>query len=198
MRKINRKAFYDSVRRNLFGGRLNVHQVRNMELILNEAERRQMLSTQLAYIFATVLHETAKTMQPIREYGRGRGYAYGKKLKMGDGPGKRIPYTSPDHLYYGRGHVQVTWFENYEELTRRNNKGWDFLNNPDLLLEEEPSIWAAFTGMLSGMFTGKRLDRYITVGKTNYLGARYVINGKDKRELIQKYAILFEKAITYI
>jgi putative chitinase len=69
---------------------------------------------QLAYVLATVYHETAHTMQPVREGGKGAGYDYGKKLKRGGGKGKRIPYTTPDQIYYGRGYIQVTWFENYD------------------------------------------------------------------------------------
>lgn len=141
----------------------------------------------LAYIMATVYHEVNKTMQPIAEYGKGKGKPYGNKFKYGGGPGKRVVYTTPDKLYYGRGHVQNTWYEIYEKLTNANKFGWDFLNDPDLLLTMKPSVWATFYGMTTGLYTGRKLAHYFDGKKEDPLNARKIINGTDKAELIALY-----------
>lgn len=197
---INRKHFYDTVRPSLFKGSMSQLQVQGMEAILNEWDKQALTDVRhLAYILATTYHETAHTMQPIAEYGKGKNYDYGKKLKMGGGPGKRIPYTTPDQIYYGRGHTQNTWFENYQALTKaakKAGKDWDFLNNPELLLQMEPSIWATFYGMNTGLYTGKKLSDYFNANVSDPLNARRIINGKDKADLIAGYYRLFLIALS--
>lgn len=70
---LNRKHFYDSVRESLFGGTLLQQQVAGMEAILREWEAQQLTDRRwLAYMLGTTYHETAKTMQPIEEYGKGK------------------------------------------------------------------------------------------------------------------------------
>lgn len=201
---IDRKYFFDKVRPSLFAGAMSHGQVYGMEAILREWEAQQLTDLRwLAYILATTYHETAKTMQPVAEYGKGKGHDYGKKLKMGGGPGKRIAYETPDKLFYGRGHTQNTWYENYQRLTKAaatHGKPWDFLNDPDLLLQMEPSIWATFFAMRVGLYTGKRLEDYfneLTVGATDYqwVNARKIINGLDFAEQIAGYAKVFFEAV---
>lgn len=196
---MNAKIFFDSIRHNVFGGKLLQSQVDGINAILSEWERQGWFDLRwLAYILATTYHETARTMEPIEEYGKGKNYDYGKKLKMGKGPGKRIPYTEPDKLYYGRGLVQVTWYENYERLTKaasKFDKGWDFLNNPELLLEMEPSIWATFYGMRTGLFTGRKLSEFFNDDKTDWVNARKIINGHDCADKIAGIAVKFYTAL---
>jgi hypothetical protein len=141
---------------------------------------------QLAYIFATAYHETAATMQPIAEFGKGRGRKYGKKVRFNG-----TPYKTPNHIYYGRGHTQNTWIDNYEMLTRVNTQGWDFVNNPDLLLHMEPSVWATIYCMRRGSYTGKKLDDYIKGTKEDYINARRIINVLDRAGLIANYTLTF-------
>lgn len=192
---IDRKHFYEIVRESLFEGALNQGQVDGMEAILKEWEAQQLTDLRwLGYILATAYHETARTMQPIEEFGKGKKYDYGKKLKMGGGPGKRIAYTTPDKLYYGRGHTQNTWYENYERLTKAaktHGKDWDFLNNPELLLQMEPSIWATYFAMQVGLYTGKKLKDYFNDKKEDWVNARRIINGTDKADLIAGYGKKF-------
>src|ERR1041385_6889458 len=102
--KLNRDYFFDTIRANLFKGKLTQSQVDGMESILLTGETEGLTDLRwLAYMLATCFHETARTMQPIEEYGKGKGYRYGKKIKRSG-----IPYTLPDKLYYGRGLVQLT------------------------------------------------------------------------------------------
>ena len=192
---IIRKTFYDSVRQSLFSGRLTKKQVDGMEAILDEWERRGLTDIRwLAYILATIYHETAGTMQPIEEYGKGKNRTYGYKVKYN---GQR--YVEPDHVYYGRGHTQNTWYENYDMLTReakKNGYSWDFLNNPELLLQMYPSIWATFYCMINGKYTGKKLPDYFNQTKDDPINARRIINGLDKAELIAGYYRLFLMAFS--
>ena len=77
---INRPKFYEKFRKAF--GKLNQKQVEGFEAIFNEWEFQKLKDARwLAYMLATVWHETAKTMQPIEEIGRGKGYKYGKMLK---------------------------------------------------------------------------------------------------------------------
>lgn len=174
---INKQTFFQNIRESLFAGKLTNGQVKGMEALIDMAG--EMIPAQLAYVLATAYHETDKTMQPIEEYGKGKNRTYGHKVKFS---GK--PYTTPDKLYYGRGHTQNTWYENYEKLTKANTHGWDFLNQPQLLLEMIPSAWATIHAMKTGLYTGKKLNDYINATKCDFIWARSIINGRRKGETL--------------
>lgn len=179
--KINRTNFFAKVRTAF--GKLNQKQVDGFNAILDEWERSTYKDIRwLAYMFATAWHETAHTMQPIEEYGRGKGRKYGSKIKNSG-----VTYSFPDKIYYGRGHVQLTWYENYQLMGRL--LGIDLLNKPELALEMNVSVKIMFEGMLRGAssfgdFTGKCLEMYFNEKTDDPIGARRVINGADKAELI--------------
>lgn len=175
---INRPETFANLKKNF--GALKQSQVDSLNLFFDEwdgVDKRH-----LAYILATVWHETAKTMHPIEEWGKGFGKAYGRVEKNGK-------------VYYGRGHVQITWLANYEKLTRVNSNDWDFVNHPELLLQSKPSIWATFYGMRTGLFTGKKLSDYFNSDKSDSKNARRIINGLDKTELIIGYYNKFYNSI---
>lgn len=140
----------------------------------------------IAYILATAWHETAQTMQPIEEYGKGKGHPYGSKIKQSG-----QTYETPDFIYYGRGYTQNTWYENYQMLSNQSTaklNGWDFLNHPELLLQERPSLWATIHCMYKGLYTGVGLPKYFNDTTTDYINARKIINGLDSAEKIAGYA----------
>lgn len=143
---------------------------------------------QASYILATIYHETAGTFLPIEEYGKGKGKPYGQYLDI-----DRSKYNNLNHLYYGRGFVQITWLSNY--VRARKEIGVDFVNKPELALDFDNAIKIANYGMVEGWFTGRTLDRYINAKITDYVGARYIINGNDKAIAIAGYAKSFELAI---
>ena len=174
---INRPATFALLKSNF--GILKQSQVDAFNLFFDEWDGKD--KRHLAYILATVWHETAKTMLPVEEIGKGKGKAY-SRLEKGIS-------------YYGRGHVQVTWLVNYQALTRANKKCWNFVHNPELLLQNEPSVWATFHGMRVGLFTSKRLSNYFNEEKTDPVNARRIINGIDKAELIAGYYYKFLKCI---
>lgn len=189
---IDRKRFYDTVRPLFTGRRMSKSQVDGMEAVLVAYEQKYSRIgiglKSLAYCFATDFHETAQTMQPIEEYGKGRGRDYGRKVKM-----NRQPYIKPDKLYYGRGLVQLTWYENYEKAGKLI--GVDLLNNPELACTMSVAVDVMFLGMEHGWFTGRRLSQYFDETKTNWQGARAIINGRDKAVLIAGYAQVFYNAL---
>lgn len=196
MQTIQRKYFFDNVRP-LFGGKLTDSQVEGLIAIVNEYERRKLDNTHwLAYILATVFHETDKTMQPIEEYGKGKGRAYSKQIRYN---GKQ--YSTPNHIFYGRGLTQNTWIDIYEKLTKaakRNGHDWDFVNNPELLLKMEPSVWVTFYAMIFGIYTGKSLADYFYGSVADWINARRIINGTDRAKDIAEIAITFYNAIQLI
>lgn len=191
---MNTQSFYDSIRHTLFGGKITSKQFQGIEAILAEYSRQCINDLRkLAYILATAYHETAKTMQPIEEYGKGAKYDYGKKLRM-----NRTAYTVPDKLYYGRGHVQLTWYDNYKAMGKILNL--PLLEQPELMLNMEVSIKVMFEGMMKaksnfGDFTGKCLEDYFTRDKTDPINARRIINGLDKAALIKTYYDRFYGAL---
>lgn len=177
---ITQKTFYDSIR-SLFG-KITEKQLEGMEAILAEWAKRGLTDLRwLAYIFATAYHETARTMQPIAEYGKGLGKKY------------HNPDPKTGKIYYGRGHVQLTWNTNYKKFADLLHI--DLYNNPELALQMDVSVQIMFEGMINGLFTGKELNDYFN-STTDWINARRIINGTDKAKTIADYAETFYKALT--
>ena len=184
-------------------GRLTESQVAEINFIVDAMDKDKSISySQGAYVLATTWWETAKTMLPISEYGKGKGRPYGTWYKNSKGQlysfkdgSKNTAYLYSDypHLYYGRGYVQLTWQYNYEKASKKI--GVDFLNNPDLVMQKEHAVHILIVGMKEGWFTGKRLDDYIYQSKKEYISARRIINGTDKAKLIADYAVVFERVL---
>jgi len=191
---MNLSVFYKKVRAEFFNGRLSQQQTDGMAAILQKWERSGFTDIRwLAYMLGTTYHETARTMYPIEEYGKGRGRRYGKKIKQS---GK--PYDEPDHIYYGRGYVQITWYENYERMGRI--LGIPLLEHPELALIPEHAADIMFEGMtksvsFKGDFTGHCLEQYFNDAKEDWVSARRIINGIDRAELIAGYSKRFYEII---
>jgi hypothetical protein len=156
---MDRAKFFASVRSPLFAGKMSDAQVRGIDAILDEAERRGTPLKHLAYMLATAFLETARTMQPIAEYGKGAGRKYGVKGKYGQVP-------------YGRGYVQLTWDSNYERADKELGLKGALLRNFNLAMRQDIAAKIMFEGMAAGWFTGKRLADYIVGDKADYVGAQ--------------------------
>ena len=180
--KIDRDYFYDYMRAVAYDGMISQEQVDGCNALLDEYEQRGWHREQwLAYLLATTLHETAFTMQPISEYGKGKGYSYGN------------PSPETGKVYYGRGYVQLTWDYNYQKAG--DKIGVELYWHPELALKHEHAAKVIFQGMEEGWFTGKRLGDYITKTTTDYYNARKIVNGLDKASTIEGYAKHFEEAL---
>lgn len=141
-----------------------------------------------AYMLATTRHETAFTYQPIEEYGKGAGREYGKMVNPDTGA------PDPNGLaYYGRGFVQLTWLSNYRHFGQI--LGIELAHHPELALDPKIAYAIMSHGMRNGSFTGVGLPRFIHDTFCDYVGARRIINGLDKSELIAGYAEEFQKIL---
>jgi hypothetical protein len=97
------------------------------------------------------------------------------------------------YKYRGRGMVHLTWKNNYKAAADYFDV--DFVSNPDLAAQYEYAVPIMIWGMENGIFTGKKLSDYISGERCDYQGARKIINGNDKKELIASYAVKFENIL---
>lgn len=158
-------------------------------LIYNNVLGRHVPVSWLAYVLATTYHETAATMKPVEEYGKGAGRPYGE------------PDPETGQVYDGRGYVQLTWKDNYQKaqaqvvdfLTLQHDV--QLVMQPDLAMTPWVAAQVAINGMAEGWFTGKALADYLTDTTTDYVNARRIINGTDKAQLIAAYATEVQAAL---
>lgn len=190
------KKFFDVVRAELYGGIINQSQVDGFNYLLAVWERHFEKNNPrdgtnwLSYCLATVYHETAYTIQPIDEYGKGKGKKYGEPA----GPYKLI--------YYGRGFPQLTWWENYckgrDNIKKRYSIICDLEKEPQRMLEHEVSALVIYDGMVYGWFTGVSLQNYFNGTTEDPKNARKIVNGLDKADLIASYYWKFKKALVKV
>jgi predicted chitinase len=126
-------------------------------------------------------------MVPLEEYGKGQGKPYGAvDEEYGE-------------AYYGRGHVQLTWKENYlkgeKQLQANYGVNVPMVEYPHRMLEDEPSALVLYDGMIWGWFTGVGLDEYFNDTVEDPVNARKIVNGLDKAELIADYYYKFKAAL---
>lgn len=184
--KLDLKAFFDHIRKPLFG-RLSAKQVSGHEDIIKELKARGVPLPEAAYVLATAYHETAKTMQPVREGLRASDAWRKKNLRY--------------YPWYGRGHVQLTWEDNYRKADQKLGLGGALVANPDLALDPEISAQVLVLGSVQGWFAGDKkgrhtLARHITTGtRAEYRQARRIINIMDKADLIAGHALLYKEAL---
>jgi len=138
-------------------------------MIIDACIEHGLLRNECAYVLATAWHETAHTMKPIREMG---GEAYLKSKKY--------------YPYVGMGYAQLTWKDNYQRASKE--LGVDFIRNPELLLLPKHAAPILVVGMKEGWFTTKKLSDYVTLKRSDFRGARRIINGMDRADLIAGYA----------
>lgn len=144
------------------------------------ADDRLQDQRHVAYLLATIRHETAFTYEPIEEIGKGAGKTYG------------WPDPETGHAYYGRGYVQITWRDNYERIG--NAIGADLVHHPELALDPATAYEIAARGMMLGLFTGRKLADYIDGPYCDYVNSRRIINAfvQAEADLIAGYAEKFE------
>lgn len=190
------KAFFDALRAgDLLGPTLTAAEVEGVNAVLAASEG--LATSWRAYMLATAYHETAATMQPIKEYG---GDAYFTRLydPKGNNPAlaSRLGNTKPGDgaKFAGRGYVQLTGRSNYQRAGTK--VGEDLIAKPDLAMRPDIAARIMREGMVEGWFTGRALKHYLpenlgTDGQ--FINARKIINGQDKAALISGYAIKFQR-----
>lgn len=188
-RLIDRDKFFAAVRADPFGGNLTQSQVDGLNYLIDvwETHFRDSDIRWLAYSLATAFHESAQTMEPIPEFGEGSGHSYGEPAG---------PYGQ---CYYGRGYVQLTWWENYlkGEQILRDKYGVEcpMERYAHRMLEHEPAALILYDGSVSGWFTGASLPQYFNETTEDSYNARRVINGTDQAEKIAGYYESFKKGL---
>jgi len=188
----NEHAFFDEVRNSgIFGGALKPDQVKGLQTVCCAAKAANWPVAFTAYALATACHETAYTMQPVRE-----AYWLSENWRS-----KNLRYFP----FYGRGYVQLTWKENYDKADRALKLGGQLSKNLELALDPDIAARIMVRGMQEGWFAGDRngnrhtLARHLpangTASMAQMTSARRIINGTDKNEKIAAEAMKFQKAL---
>jgi predicted chitinase len=196
-----RKTFFDAVRVSLFDGVLKKHQVTGLTAILDRGGVAAGIDDRwLAYMLATVHHETGRTMQPVREtFAKSDARAIAlldSAFDNGRLPSVSVPYWRRDaegRSWLGRGLVQLTHRVNYEKMALAT--GIDLVSRPERAMEIAVAVDILFIGMQTGAFAGRRLGQYFSARKEDWTGARRIINGRDRAERVAGYGRQYLAAI---
>lgn len=206
-----RKTFYDKVRASVFGGFLEQSQVAGMEAVLDQWDAltagNKTDLRHLAYMLATDRHETGARMQPVRENlnyttaaqirktwpsrfvtdADAQPYVRNSKalaIKVYGGRLGNAPAPSEDGwTYRGDGLPQITGKENFAKFGVE--PGMDLATSVEVM----------FTGMMRGLFTGRKLSDYFSTVKDDPVGARAIINPDKNGELVAGYHRAFLAAL---
>lgn len=192
------RLFFDSVKAGLLGPTLSPDEVDGCNAIVAAMENAPL--SHVAYALATAYHETASTMQPVREYG---GPSYFTRMYDVTGARPKLAVLSGNTCagdgarYFGRGYVQLTWKCNYKKAG--DKLGLDLCDDPDMALGPIVAAKIMRQGMDAGWFTGKRFSSYLPVSgrasRQQFTDARRIINGMDKAAKIAAHALDFQAAL---
>ncbi len=183
--RFDRSIYFNYVREVLFEGALDQVHVDGQNLILaifeNQYGGTPMNDVRwLAYMLATVFHETGYTMWPNTEQGS-QEYLTGKDY----------------YPYIGRGYVHLTWEDNYRDASAKLALvgDRDLVVHPELALDSLIATRIMFRGMAEGWFTGRKLGQYFNDDEDDPVNARQIINGNDCDTLIAAYHSQFLSAL---
>lgn len=194
---LDHPTFFAFARNAPFGGRLTEEQVKGAESIIEVWQREGTGDDRhLAYVLATVFHETGGRMVPVRETFATSDAQAIRRLDAAYAAGKlpqvKTPYWRAG--WFGRGPIQVTHETNYRKLGQA--LGVDLIANPGLLLDPVVGARSAVLGMVQGLFVARQtLAKYFNDAKDDPEGARRIVNGTDKASLIAGYHRNFLDAI---
>lgn len=187
---MNLKTFFANIRP-IFGGYMTESQVAGIETILEAwARHGDKNPRHLAYILATAKHETAHTMQPVRETLASTD-SKAKEILTKSWKAGKLPWVKRDYWsdgFFGRGFVQITHASNYEKAGRKLSL--DLVADPSKALDPDVAGAILVRGMLEGWFTGKSLSDF-----PDFLNMRRVVNGMDRAPEIAILADRFYSAI---
>jgi len=191
--KVNRAEFFKEYRK-LFNPELTKQQVAGYDAIFDYWESSPLNDLRwLSYALATAYHETGGKIEPVREgFAKTNEEAIRAVTKLFEKKKILRNYALPHpngNSYYGRGLPQITHGFNYEKIGKAIEV--PLYENPDLALRLDIAVKLMFVSMTDGLFTGKRFRDYFSDTKTDWQGARRIINGTDKKELIADYAKKF-------
>jgi len=189
----NPQGFFDSLREAKFmGSTLKPDQISGLEAVLAAAKGANWPLAFTAYALATACHETAYTMQPVRE-------AFWLSENWRKTHLRYFPY-------YGRGYVQLTWKANYDKADRELGLGGRLSQNLDLAMDPEIAAKIMAKGMEEGWFCADKSGNRHTLARhvpsdgspanlDQFTSARRIINGLDKAGKIAGEALQFQAAL---
>lgn len=189
----DRDAFFSSIiAASIFGSSgLKPDQEQGLDTVLSAAKEAAWPLAFTAYALATACHETAYTMQPVRE-----AFWLNEDWRR-----RNLRY----YPFYGRGYVQLTWRSNYEKADRELDLGGRLLANLDLAMDRDIAARIMVKGMQEGWFAGDRQGRRHTLARhlpaagpasaDEFKSARRIINGTDKAAKIAGEALGFQAAL---
>jgi putative chitinase len=215
---MNKPLFFASVRGSLFGGAIQQSAVTSIDCILASCAQHGVTDLgQIAYILATAYHEVGQKMTPIGEnlnysaeglvktwptrFTPASAKLYARKpmqianLVYANRMGNGDVSSGDGWKYRGRDYCQTTGKSNYERAGRF--AGVDLVKEPELISQPHIACHTIVVGMRDGWFTSRKLSHYITGAKRDFVGARRIINGTDKAQLIAGYAAKFYKGLSY-
>lgn len=187
------QAFFDSLRDSgILGAALKPDQIKGLEAVLCAAKAASWPLAFTAYALATASHETAYTMQPVRE-------AFWLSENWRRNNLRYFPF-------YGRGYVQLTWKANYQKADRELELGGSLNDNLDLAMDPDIAARIMVKGMQEGWFAGDKSGKRHTLARhlpadgkaaneDQFTSARRIINGTDKAVKIAREALKFQTAL---
>jgi hypothetical protein len=199
---MNKAIFFTHVRKTLASGRITQSQVVGFTTILDHWQQTMADGDprHLAYMLATAWHETAATMQPVRETrARSDDAAIAilrKAWRAGQLPWVKKPYWERDRdgrSWLGRGFVQLTHKANYLKLGRAI--GVDLIAEPALAMDRDVAVRVLMVGMTEGLFTGRKLSDHFNAVRCDWTGARRIITGPESMEKVAAHARAFQAAL---
>lgn len=199
--RFDRKQFFDGYKAKI--GNLTQTQVDGLNSLLSNYEKYSGWwddIDQIGNSLSQVGHESAHSFQPVVE-GFYLGDSTQPKYFQGNTDRvKRFQQSLRYYPFFGMGHIQLTWAENYRKLDQlvrkyfpeivqqfeiRTGRKFDLANVPTQALDDDVSFAVMTIGMHKGTFrAGQTLDRYIGPGGVDHFGAREIVNG-DKNYRIK-------------
>lgn len=133
--------------------------------------------------------------QGVIQRGRGLSGPTAVGSPSGGAPSKKYQDAPGDeHQYYGRGLVQITWWNGYAKSGVDFGFGLELLLNPERVKDYNVAYAIMVQGMTTGggYANGKKCSQFFTAAQTDYVSARAMVNGSDKAQAIADLAIAFE------
>ncbi len=176
--------------------------------ILWTSQSSELSLNQAAYAFATAEHETNSYTQ-LRE--EKESSSLSPKPKTGflsnyngwvawrkdqreyysneyNGRLGNVDGTNDGYTFRGGGYVQLTGRGNYAKF------GLDE-NNIDEVVDPLRAAGILVSGLMNGTFAGPKLSSFVNSNKTDFAGARAVVNSKDPQTRIVDFANKYLKAL---
>ena len=196
---INRKFFFSQSRISLFDGIVPVSAAEGIEVILSQWETNYDTHDDrwLAYILGTVHYESDRSFKPMSEGGARLRHLVRNEDAEGRANGEVAGRPDDEELerYFGRGFVLLTWKANYAWVGDRI--GVDLVNEPHRAADLDVASQVIIAGMRHGWFNGRMLADYFNSQVEDSVGAREVLNGRNKANLVAGYAMQYYAAISY-